>query len=93
MPMPDGSELRFLATDKAMPFDWVMEKYWRLFTDDRFSETMYNEMKVAGWEIFKQYWRWSQFQDARTNYLRKVKKAELEAENAKLKEDKVALQQ
>ena len=53
MPMPDGSELRFLATDKAMPFDWVMEKYWRLFTDDRFSETMYNEMKVAGWEIFK----------------------------------------
>ena len=95
MSLPDGYELRFLATDKLMPFDWVMEKYWRLFSDGRFSETMYNEMKVAGWKIFSSYyWLWSQFLEARKNYLKQIKKAKLEAaENAKLKEDKVALQQ
>ena len=41
---------------------------------------MYNEMKKAGWKIFKEYyWSWLQFVEARKNYLKKIKKAELEA--------------
>ena len=52
MPVPDGSELRFLATDKTMDQDQLIDTYEELFTDDSFNLEIFEEMKRHGWEVF-----------------------------------------
>ena len=49
MPVPDGSELRFLATDKTMGSKEFMNHYWDLITSRQFNEDIYDEMFKDEW--------------------------------------------
>jgi hypothetical protein len=57
----DGT-LRFDMSKKSMDRDEFFITYWKLLTDARFKEAMFDQMKADNWRVFsEQFTQWPQF--------------------------------
>jgi hypothetical protein len=88
---PDGTVLRFDTKDKTMDQDALFGKYWRLFSDVRFTRDLFQEMKSADWMGLVKHWEFNNFKEKCENYRKKVEKAERDASERKLEVDYVVL--